>query len=194
MRNDYESNYLEHHGILGQKWGVRRFQNADGSLTEAGKKRMSIGDHIKEHKKKKQRKAALEKARIARQKKAEEKRRQEEWEKKKEDILRSDDPKTILKYKRQMSDNEIQGALNRVRNVEELSKKAHANEKTGFEKIDDLMGKAKTVGDWVKTGSEVYDNFASVYNTFIAEDEESRLPTFKGGGDKKKKKKDKDDD
>ena len=32
---------LSHHGILGQKWGVRRFQNADGSLTSAGKKRVS---------------------------------------------------------------------------------------------------------------------------------------------------------
>lgn len=30
---------LVHHGILGQKWGVRRFQNEDGTLTPAGKKR-----------------------------------------------------------------------------------------------------------------------------------------------------------
>ena len=35
----YEDNYLSHFGIKGQKWGVRRFQNEDGSLTEAGKKR-----------------------------------------------------------------------------------------------------------------------------------------------------------
>ena len=31
--------YLEHHGIKGQKWGVRRFQNPDGSLTQAGRER-----------------------------------------------------------------------------------------------------------------------------------------------------------
>ena len=32
----YESNYLEHHGIKGQRWGVRRYQNYDGSYTKAG--------------------------------------------------------------------------------------------------------------------------------------------------------------
>ena len=30
---------LKHHGILGMKWGVRRYQNKDGTLTSAGKKR-----------------------------------------------------------------------------------------------------------------------------------------------------------
>ncbi len=33
------TNYIMHHGIKGQKWGVRRFQNEDGSLTLAGAKR-----------------------------------------------------------------------------------------------------------------------------------------------------------
>ena len=38
-----EPNELMHHGIKGQKWHVRRFQNKDGSLTVAGKKRYSTG-------------------------------------------------------------------------------------------------------------------------------------------------------
>lgn len=31
--------FIAHHGILGMKWGIRRYQNADGSLTSAGKRR-----------------------------------------------------------------------------------------------------------------------------------------------------------
>lgn len=36
--------YLEHHGVKGQHWGVRRYQNADGSLTAQGKAR--YGDKV----------------------------------------------------------------------------------------------------------------------------------------------------
>ena len=37
---DDEGAYLSHHGVKNQRWGVRRFQNYDGSLTEKGKRRM----------------------------------------------------------------------------------------------------------------------------------------------------------
>ena len=35
----WEDNYLAHYGIKQQRWGVRRFQNKDGSLTEEGRRR-----------------------------------------------------------------------------------------------------------------------------------------------------------
>lgn len=38
---DYEPDALYHYGIKGMKWGIRRFQNKDGSLTKAGLKRYS---------------------------------------------------------------------------------------------------------------------------------------------------------
>ena len=39
-------NEFNHHGIKGMRWGVRRYQNEDGSLTSAGKKRYKSGDRM----------------------------------------------------------------------------------------------------------------------------------------------------
>ena len=33
--------YLMHHGVKGMRWGIRRYQNKDGSLTNVGKKHVS---------------------------------------------------------------------------------------------------------------------------------------------------------
>ena len=40
-----ESASLQHHGILGQKWGVRRFENKNGTLTPAGRKRYGTDEN-----------------------------------------------------------------------------------------------------------------------------------------------------
>lgn len=93
---------LSHHGVSGQKWGIRRFQNKDGSLTAAGEKRRalreagegikkagtavkkagtSIKDTVHKYRVKYKRKKALEKARKTKEenkRKAEEERKQAE--------------------------------------------------------------------------------------------------------------------
>ena len=38
----FDNNWLAHYGIKGQQWGVRRFQNEDGSLTKEGKERYRL--------------------------------------------------------------------------------------------------------------------------------------------------------
>ena len=39
-----DNNELTHWGIRGMRWGVRRYQNKDGSLTAAGKNRLKTED------------------------------------------------------------------------------------------------------------------------------------------------------
>ena len=51
-----DKNYIQHHGTKGMKWGVRRYQNKDGSLTPAGRRRQRQEDvhedYAKAHSKK----------------------------------------------------------------------------------------------------------------------------------------------
>lgn len=49
--NDFRDHVLAHFGILGMKWGVRRYQNPDGSLTSAGRSRYGYSEKRAEKKK-----------------------------------------------------------------------------------------------------------------------------------------------
>lgn len=40
--NSFYDTPIQHHGILGQKWGIRRYQNEDGTLTPEGKARLDM--------------------------------------------------------------------------------------------------------------------------------------------------------
>lgn len=101
-----DGNYLAHHGVPEQKWGIRRYQYEDGSLTPLGREHYGIGpkrenwgdktrekeakktgsllDSYKQHRKDKKRADNLKKARAAKQKKAEDAKRAEEEAKKAE--------------------------------------------------------------------------------------------------------------
>ena len=116
--NPYEPYELTHWGIKNMKWGIRRFQNKDGSLTPEGGKRYngsdyqprkSLGQKISDYKKASAKKKQLEKARAARA----EKKRAEEEAKAKAEQRKKDVESGKIKAK-DMTSDELRDRINRM--------------------------------------------------------------------------------
>jgi len=124
---------LKHYGIKGMKWGVRRFQNSDGSLTADGKKRYS-GDNLKDIQKQvNQGKNVVDGVKKTKAKAAEKR-----TEKKIKDDLS------------QMSDKELRDIVNRL-NMEErytqvMKSRGVETGKNRADKILEYAGTALTIG------------------------------------------------
>ena len=110
------NNELWHSGIKGQKWGIRRFQNPDGTLTELGKQRYSqkiqkLQEKFlkKESKIKNKKKAAEENARLRRKA-----------------ILNS--PSLLYKYRDEFTKKDIEAAMEKFDTTEKLRRRLSENE------------------------------------------------------------------
>lgn len=157
--------YLAHEGILGMKWGVRRYQNPDGTLTEAGRLRYS-------RQMTKKRKAAAKKAAQTKRKAAEAKRTANETSK----------PRDVSS----MSDQEIRDFLNR-RDLEKRYLDAIAPKTIE-------RGESATKRFMTKFGSSLADNLIKEATKKIAKDIVSGVLGSSDGNSKKNKKKDKSDE
>lgn len=144
---------LYHHGILGQKWGVRRFQNKDGTRTAAGKKRYSGPfSSIKRAKANRKRNKALKKARKTREKNRAEK---QDLETKKKEWAKN--PKSLSEHFDEFSNDEITEALTRL----DLQKKV-ANLR------QDQIMRGKKYIDMIGDVSKDVINVATMFKTIDA--------------------------
>lgn len=161
---------LIHSGIKGMKWGVRRYQNPDGSLTPAGRKHYgsgkSIGQRIKAYKTKKQRQKNLEKAREARAAKVEEKKTLEEQRAK---LLKSNDAKEIYANRHLLSTAELNDRINRIDTEARLASKiVEDKQQTGLDYVNGKMQRAtNTINNATNLYRSVDNAYSSVANSTI---------------------------
>lgn len=203
--------YIQHSGIKGMRWGVRRYQNHDGSLTDAGRKRygdgsdsskpkMSFGEKRAAKKKAKEAEArkqarleAMRKGKEAKQKAAEEEaRKQAETEAKKQKVLESRSAKEIYENANLFTNEELNAAYQRLtleRNIANLSPREVSK---GEQFVKGLVNTANTVSSVAEAGTKLYNHMARLHNSLG--DSDDKWPIIKDNDQKKGGKKDKNKD
>ena len=184
MTNTYYPEFLEHHGILGMKWGLQNgppypLSRQDHNKVVKKAKGEKKGNFISDMKAKsaakkraKKRAASLAKARAARAEKA----RKEAAEKKlmddKERVLKSGSATELARYKGRLTNKELQDAWQRLEYEAKILSKAEAENvkpdkvKDFFDRLETVSGYVKKGTDAVKVGIDAYDTFVDVYNKF----------------------------
>lgn len=146
--------YLQHAGVKGMKWGQRRYQHKDGSLTTLGKIHYRTN---KDFRVKVKRQESAKKAREAKEAK-------KKHEEDKQKAIKSGSATEVLKYKGEYTKAEmdqIQARLNWEQSIKNISDREIASGKSKVGKVFDKIGNAT---DYAEKAIKAYNTLANVYN------------------------------
>lgn len=158
---------IQHHGIKGMHWGIRRYQpyprGSKGKGREVGEaaKRSSAKPKMSEE----EAKAVYEKSKIK--------------------ALKSGSAADILKFKGDLTNQEMRDAINRLDLERKLLSYSMQNKKSAKQKMDSIMKDLETVNKWTDVGINTYNNFARVYNA-TENGKKNKLTLIQGVGGGKK--------
>ena len=159
-----DTNELTHWGIKGMKWGVRRYQNADGSLTEAGKKRQA-----------KIRTKNLEKARAA---KAQKKEEAETVEEKKQRVLKSRSARELYNNADLFTTQELQNAYTRLQLEKNIASLEPKQLSQGEKFLDGTIKWTRKTSELVETGTRAYKAVDTVRKMFGDDSKKSGVTDY----------------
>lgn len=171
------STELYHHGTKGQQWGERLYQYKDGSLTPLGRLRYGSDGNRKSSSKnsgskkvsrkvKKQRLANLEKARQAKAAKKELEEKQKQHEAEKQKAVQSGSAKDLLKFKGELTKQEMDSAWARIQWEQNMSGVAAKEISSGKARADKFFNKVNDITNYANTGIKAWNTVANVYNAF----------------------------
>lgn len=165
-----ENDTLYHHGILGMKWGHKNgppYPLGAGDHSTSEKKAgwfKSLKAKRTAKKLKKKRAKSLEKARIVRQKKAAEKKAHDELMKNKDKVLAKGSAKELMKYRGEITNQELKTALDRLDLEKKLSSYSAAEKDAFRKKVDRVVAWGNTVSDAYNAGSKLYNAYVDIHN------------------------------
>lgn len=165
--------FLEHHGIKGQKWGVRRFQPYRQGMKVAGGKVIGAAKKVKQRFKdigdaRQKKKAAKAKAKSVKKAQATRK-ANADYEAEKKKAIESGSIEDLAKFKGKLTNEEYSKAFLRLQNEKKMSDMVAANQKTVWDTIDKGMSIVQKVGGYANTIATAKENFTKLDKAFNGE-------------------------